>query len=664
MGAILHKGFTVAIALLFLITAFIGLPVNVSAAFSGSITINADGTVTPSTAPIVQYGNYYKVTDDIHGSITILKSSVSLDGNGHFLKYGGVRVYSMNYVSVRNFEINGCSVGVDLRSGSGNSIFGNTFTYCYYGALLNYGSNSVHTNTFSYNTFNINVNNANSGYISYNTIAGGIDGIRISDSQSFNINRNTISDYDTNGIFVNGGRSHHISDNTVTGTNDYPQKGIYLSSTSSIQVYDNTVSENYYDIYLDSSQFSNVVSANNVYNGYYGIYFNTGSGYNTMAENNIYDNAYGVYISSSSNNNNIRYNTITSTYASITLASSFYNTVFKNTCTNSKQGLYSYGASYNTITENDFSSNLYHGCYLTNSEFNTISYNTVSSNGVLGLALEIDCDYNNIFRNTVSGNKFGLLFHWYSKGGRIYENNFIDNTYQFYLAYTTSVDYYWDNGAGVGNYWSDYTGSDTNDDGIGDTLVPHPYTDQGNGYFRLDNYPLMEPWASNIPPVADAGPDLEVILGETITLDGSGSYDTDGEIVDYIWYFHHNNEIRYGKTITYDFTSTGVYFVSLYVLDNDGAIDSDKTGVRVISRLHALEYLLTEVHALNLQDGLENSMVSKLDNALKSMLNDRPSVSGQIGAFINEVEAKRGKELTDEQADEMITFAGRLLAVI
>jgi nitrous oxidase accessory protein NosD len=39
----------------------------------------------------------------------------------------------------------------------------------------------------------------------------------------------------------------------------------------------------------------------------------------------------------------------------------------------------------------------------------------------------------------------------------------------------------------LGNYWSDYTGSDTDNNGIGDT--PYQISDDED-----DLFPLMEPW--------------------------------------------------------------------------------------------------------------------------------------------------------------------------
>jgi nitrous oxidase accessory protein NosD len=50
---------------------------------------------------------------------------------------------------------------------------------------------------------------------------------------------------------------------------------------------------------------------------------------------------------------------------------------------------------------------------------------------------------------------------------------------------TLEADNIWDNGKGEGNYRSDYEGEDTDNDGIGDTDLPH------NG---VDDFPLMDPY--------------------------------------------------------------------------------------------------------------------------------------------------------------------------
>jgi hypothetical protein len=50
-----------------------------------NIIINPDGSITPSDVPIQQIGNVYRLTNNIYGTIKILKSDIVLNGAGHTL---------------------------------------------------------------------------------------------------------------------------------------------------------------------------------------------------------------------------------------------------------------------------------------------------------------------------------------------------------------------------------------------------------------------------------------------------------------------------------------------------------------------------------------------------------------------------------------------------
>ena len=88
--------------------------------------------------------------------------------------------------------------------------------------------------------------------------------------------------------------------------------------------------------------------------------------------------------------------------------------------------------------------------------------------------------------NNASNNDYGIrMYDSSSNNNLLYHNNLIDNTQNAY-DYSTN---YWDNGyPSGGNYWDDYTGEDTDGDGIGDTSYPIP------GGTNEDRYPLMDPW--------------------------------------------------------------------------------------------------------------------------------------------------------------------------
>jgi len=88
----------------------------------------------------------------------------------------------------------------------------------------------------------------------------------------------------------------------------------------------------------------------------------------------------------------------------------------------------------------------------------------------------------------------------------------------------------------------------------------------------------------NVLPVADAGDDQTVIDNdenslETVTLDGSGSYDTDGTIVSYEWTYN-SGVIDNTMTFDYDF-NIGTHNVELNVTDDRGGFDLDTVQITV-----------------------------------------------------------------------------------
>lgn len=109
-------------------------------------------------------------------------------------------------------------------------------------------------------------------------------------------------------------------------------------------------------------------------------------------------------------------------------------------------------------------------------------------------------------------------------------------------------------------------------------------TDSSNNGFIYTAYAYGDPF-TNLGPTAVAGPNQVVGCGATTTtLDGSGSYDTDGSIVSYAWTKISGPS---GGTITSPSSATtgitglnaGLYAYRLLVTDNEGATDDDTVEI-------------------------------------------------------------------------------------
>ncbi|RRS32489.1 MAG: hypothetical protein P794_01245, partial [Epsilonproteobacteria bacterium (ex Lamellibrachia satsuma)] len=80
---------------------------------------------------------------------------------------------------------------------------------------------------------------------------------------------------------------------------------------------------------------------------------------------------------------------------------------------------------------------------------------------------------------------------------------------------------------------------------------------------------------------ADAGPDQTVTQGNSVTLDGSGSSDTDGSISSYSWSDGTNTWTGVSPTISTSGWTIGSHTITLTVTDNDGATGTDTMTITV-----------------------------------------------------------------------------------
>lgn len=182
-------------------------------------------------------------------------------------------------------------------------------------------------------------------------------------------------------------------------------------------------------------------------------------------------------------------------------------------------------ASYNVIQNNNASGGYFYGVLIEGSgegpggyaRMNTVTDNLITHNGDAGIkfvnwfvthnVVSDNFIFNNtigielgtlVNNNTITGNQIGnsssigLIISNVCRYNEIYENCFFTNGLH---AIDYGLNNSWDDGA-KGNYWDNYTGLDTDNDGIGDV----PYNISGFGGAQ-DNFPLMScPTPTSSPP--------------------------------------------------------------------------------------------------------------------------------------------------------------------
>jgi len=396
----------------------------------GAIYIRADGSIEPASAPITTRDRVtYTLTDDVTTEgIVIERDNIILDGNGRKVtgqgKGYGILLENRKKVTVRNIKIEKFDAGIVLWNSSGITVTGNTITDNRIGIVL-WGSSG---NRITGNVF------WGCGLLVYDSYSNVVEGNIVNGRPLVYLeNARDVVVRDAGQVIIVKSVRVRVENLNLSNTT----VGVELWNSSECTIINNTISNNIGGILLWNSS---------------GI---------TVTGNTISNNSHdGIYLGRSSG-----------------------ITITGNTISNNKwAGIVLWGSSGNRITGNTISNKNNYGIFLDNSSGNTIAENKILNNNWDGIYLGRSSGIT-ITGNTISNNKWAGINLQDSSGNRVFLNNFIGNGIQVYSMDSVNS---WDDGS-RGNFWSDYKGSDVNNDGIGDT----PYTiDEKN----VDRYPLIHPY--------------------------------------------------------------------------------------------------------------------------------------------------------------------------
>jgi parallel beta-helix repeat protein len=487
----LKKSASSLVLLLFLSVVLVSFPQIRVVNAEDTIYIRADGSIE-GTDKIQRDGDIYTFTGNIAGRIVVERYNIVVEGEGYTLQGTGaatdgparnigIDLAWMRNVSIRNISITSFDYGIRISNASNNVITGNDITNNGYGieVILSSSGNSIYEN---------NITN-NSKY-----------GIWIAFASGNEVSSNHIANNKQRGIWVDYSSNEIISSNIVTNS----RYGVVIDQSSYVTLRNNSMVDNLQSFSVEgheSDHFVNVVDSSNTVNGkpiYYWVNHRdmeipSDAGYValvnctniTVQTLNLSGNGQGILLASTTNST-ITKTTITNTNDGVYLHSSSNNSIIENYLTNNAQGI-SYSSSRDNIISGNHVTDNWCGIRLEGSSNNTMSTNIIKNNSC-GIIFEYSSTNNSVNRNLIENNTSCTSF-LDSSNNIFFHNNFLNNTEHFtdlgtsayWLAPSINI---WDDGK-EGNYWSNYNGTDTDDDGIGDT----PYIiDESN----QDNFPLMK----------------------------------------------------------------------------------------------------------------------------------------------------------------------------
>jgi parallel beta-helix repeat protein len=476
------------VVLLFLSLSVFTFSVQPARAQSGAIYINADGSVSPSTAPITSVDNItYTFTGNTNESVVVQRNNIVVDGAGYTIQ-GTAAPYS---------------IGINLTGRSNVTIKNVKIKAFYYGLILDHSSNSIFSGSSITNntTYGIYLFYSSNDTVSGNNITNDNYGVYLDSSSNSTILRNNITNNAQCGVLLYDSSNHNtVSGNNITNTKYYGAVDLDLGSDY------NTVSGNVFtnDGLIVVESFSNVVEGNLV-NGKPLVYLEDISDYAVSEE-------AGQVVLVDCRSMVVDNLNLSRAEVGVELLRTNDTRITNNTMAHNEFGVYiddfcnGDTVSGNNITNND--DGVYLGTFCDN---DTVSGNNLTNN-YAGVGLDLRCSNNIVSRNNVTTNKYGVWLGTSCSYVTVSENDIADNGYGVYISSSSNDTFFhnnlvdnaqqvgrqwpstnaWDEGyPSGGNYWSDYltkypNAAENDSSGIWNT----PYVIGTN---NTDRYPLMAP---------------------------------------------------------------------------------------------------------------------------------------------------------------------------
>ena len=354
-----------------------------------------------------------------------------------------------DYVNINGFTMKGahtCYAGIFIYHAGHCNIFNNICENNGLGILLGYSDNNIlHGNVMVHNRYNFGV--GGDSYVNNIDTSNTVDGRPI--YYLVDVEHRVI-DAATNAGYVAVVNSTDIIVKDLTLANN--GHGVLFVDTYNSKIENINTSKNEVGLRLIRSG-KNIITTNYVSNNFFGIEID-GGGQNTIINNTVNSSTNDGIVIWTSDNNTLIGNTV-----NLTLA---------------KGGITLGYADSNIITSNNLSSNKY------------------------GIYFEEMSQSNKIHDNNILNNSVGINLNGYhpSSENFIYYNDFIDNVNNVDCGSSTNI---WQSPREItytyksktftnylGNHWDEYTGSDADGDGIGETPCPIDSD--------ADNYPLVDPF--------------------------------------------------------------------------------------------------------------------------------------------------------------------------